>query len=360
MARFDGVLRLYKEGWLASRRRERTAMTARVVRRAGITIGVVIMAAALTRAHVNTEGLMLKSASRNGPQTRYTFSGSFEYSFQSHEYTFVATYEATVKAAWDPLTKEATEHISYQRDKKEGGELAASFTCEGSDPFLAMPGAWPKCHQTNLQMVVNENTGGKYWDKILAEHPLAFRRADPAVAHGMMAKSSSSNPPPPPPAPAPSTNPLRRPSEAPLRATPISIEAESLIGSAKTTSGKVSMQDMRPFGPGWSGGSQLFWAVTEIGAELRLPFPVSAAGRYDIFLDFTRAPDFALVRASVDGAPPVSFNGYATVVTRDRALLGMRDLTPGAHEVLVKVTMKDGQSHGLNVGLDRIELNPAK
>lgn len=138
----------------------------------------------------------------------------------------------------------------------------------------------------------------------------------------------------------------------------ITIEAESLAGSAQATHGKVMPQDMQPFGAGWSGGSQLFWGGAELGAELNLTFTTGAAGRYEIFVHFTRAPDFALVRVSFDGAPFVSFNGYAPTVSRDRALVAMRDITPGKHELLLKVTSKDGSSKGLNVGIDRIELAP--
>ena len=138
----------------------------------------------------------------------------------------------------------------------------------------------------------------------------------------------------------------------------IVVEAESLAGSVQVTHGKAGPQDMRPFGPGWGADSQLFWAVAQVGAQLRLAFTSGATGRYEIFLHFTRAPDYALVRASFDGAPTVSFNGYAPTVSRDRALLAMRDVTPGVHELLIEVTMKDGQSTGLNVGLDRIELAP--
>ena len=138
----------------------------------------------------------------------------------------------------------------------------------------------------------------------------------------------------------------------------ISIEAESLAGSAYVSQGQVVPQDMRPFGTGWGGDAQLFWGGAQIGAGLRLSFTSSATGRYEIYLHFTRAPDYAFVEASVDGAPPVSFNGYATTVSRDRALLGMRDVTPGAHEVIIKITMKDGPSKGFNVGLDRIEFVP--
>jgi hypothetical protein len=136
----------------------------------------------------------------------------------------------------------------------------------------------------------------------------------------------------------------------------ITIEAESLVGSAQVTHGKLMPQNMQPFGSGWSGGSQLFWAGAQLGAELRLAFSTDVTGRYEIFLHFTRAPDYALVRASFDGAPWVTFNGYAANVSRDRALVAMRDLTPGPHELLLKVTNKDGPSQGLNVGIDRIEL----
>jgi len=138
----------------------------------------------------------------------------------------------------------------------------------------------------------------------------------------------------------------------------ITIEAESLVSSAQVTHGKVMTQNMQPFGAGWSGGSQLFWAGAQLGAELHLSFPIGTAGRYEIFVHFTRAPDYALVQASFDGAPFVSFNGYAPTVSRDRALVAMRDLTPGKHELLLKVTSKDGPSQGLNVGIDRIELAP--
>ena len=136
----------------------------------------------------------------------------------------------------------------------------------------------------------------------------------------------------------------------------IIVEAESM--AAQVPHGKAVTQDMRPFGTGWGGDAQLFWAAAQIGAELNLSFTSTTTGRYEIFLHFTRAPDYAFVQASFDGAPWVGFNGYATTVSRGRALLAMRDLTPGLHELLVKVVMKDGPAKGLNVGLDRIELAP--
>lgn len=136
------------------------------------------------------------------------------------------------------------------------------------------------------------------------------------------------------------------------------VEAEALIAGAVVTHGKIGAQDMRPFGSGWGKDAQLFWGVSQPGAQLRLTVPTTVAGRYQVYLRFTRAPDFAFVRASFDGMPATSFNGFAPAVGRDRALLGMLDLQPGAHELLVTVVRKDRRSTGFNVGLDGIVLEP--
>ena len=89
----------------------------------------------------------------------------------------------------------------------------------------------------------------------------------------------------------------------------ISIEAESLVKAAEASHGRVDVQNMQPFGPGWSGNAQLFWGAPPLGATLSLAFTITASGRYQVVLHFTRAPDFAIVRASIDNAAPISFNG---------------------------------------------------
>jgi hypothetical protein len=153
------------------------------------------------------------------------------------------------------------------------------------------------------------------------------------------------------------------PPEGQLRAAPrsdgtVTIEAESLLDSSRATHGSVARQNMRPFGLGWSHGEQLFWSVAQPGAQLQLTFRTAAAGRYQVFLDFTRAPDYGSARVSFDGAPNVSFSGYAPTVSRGRALLSVLDLAAGVHELLVQVIRKDGKSAGLYVGLDRVVLKP--
>jgi hypothetical protein len=184
-------------------------MNIRHIVRGGATIGLIAAATHVAWAKVDTTKLVLHSAHRTGPETSYTFTGTFDYSFTDGEYTFVATYESTVTAHWNPLTKEATEHIAFSRTKFEAGQVAATFECSG-DPFVAVPGAGPLCQQKNLQISLNYGKG-EYWPKILKDDPLTYRRADPAQANTMFAKSSSANPPPPPPSPAPNPDSTRRP-----------------------------------------------------------------------------------------------------------------------------------------------------
>ena len=136
----------------------------------------------------------------------------------------------------------------------------------------------------------------------------------------------------------------------------LTFEAETLAGTAQASQGQVGVQNMRGFGSAWSGDAQLFWGGGQTGAQLRLVFTTSATGRYEVVLQITRAPDFAVVQARLDGAPPVTFDGYAPTVSRHRVSLGIRELTPGTHELRFAITEKNGQSSGFNVGLDRIEL----
>jgi len=138
----------------------------------------------------------------------------------------------------------------------------------------------------------------------------------------------------------------------------LTIEAESLLGSAQTAQGQMSVQNMQGFGPGWGGGAQLLWNGARIGAQLALSFWTAVAGRYEIYLHFTRGPDFAIVHAGLEGAPVVTFNGCASSVGLEPALIGTRDLTSGLHEIRLDVMGKDVKSSGFNVGLDRIQLNP--
>jgi hypothetical protein len=192
-------------------------MTARHVIRTGFTILCAMVVAAPAQAKVNTDGLVLKAASRVGQKTNYSFMGMFEYSYKSGDRTYGQDYEAAVKAQWDPMTKEAREAISYQRIKFEGGEVAAIYQCS-ADPFLARPGAWPECKRTTTRIESRGSKEGEaYWQKILTDVPLTFRRANYDTAQAMFQESASKQPtaPPPPPAPGPTAKPTPGPSPGP-------------------------------------------------------------------------------------------------------------------------------------------------
>ena len=134
------------------------------------------------------------------------------------------------------------------------------------------------------------------------------------------------------------------------------LEAEGMIARAQVTHGHIGPQDMKSFGTGWGGNAQLFWEVNQPGAQLRLEPVVPVAGRFEVFVVFTKAPDFGLFRASFDGKSETLINGYAATVSRDRALVGMFDLTPGPHELLLSIAGRDPKSQAMYVGIDRIEL----
>jgi hypothetical protein len=147
------------------------------------------------------KGLVLTAASKTSGQTRYTFSGTHQHKYKSGDYWFGSTYELIVKARWSPTAREAHETISFQSNHQKSGQIAVTFDCSG-DPFLAFPGAWPACKQTDFAIEADGYEAAT-WQKILKEKPLTFRGADPATAHAMMANSPSNNPAPPPPEPTP-------------------------------------------------------------------------------------------------------------------------------------------------------------
>jgi hypothetical protein len=146
--------------------------------------------------------------------------------------------------------------------------------------------------------------------------------------------------------------------KSPSGITPL--EAEGMIARAQVTHGKIGVQDMKTFGTGWGGNAQLFWEVSQDSAQLRLEPIVPVAGRFEVFVVFTKGPDFGLFRASFDGKTQILVNGYAPTVSRDRALVGMFDLIPGAHELLLSIDGRDSQSSAKYVGIDRIELKQVR
>jgi hypothetical protein len=136
------------------------------------------------------------------------------------------------------------------------------------------------------------------------------------------------------------------------------IEAERLIDGAQMTHGTVIQQEMVEYGPDWGGGAQLYWAIHEVGARIVMHPEVTRAGRYDVYVHFTQAPDYARVSVRFDAGPVKTFDGWATTVRPFRFRLATVELAAGRHDLTITVVGKNKVSDDYYVGVDRIEFVP--
>ena len=96
---------------------------------------------------------------------------------------------------------------------------------------------------------------------------------------------------------------------------------------------------------------------------MRLPvagcqLPIEQAKVYTLYAYFTKARDYGIVQAKLDGKPVGQpFDGYCRDVARsDRIELGIVELAAGKHELTFEVTGKNPESKGYLVGVDAILL----
>lgn len=145
-----------------------------------------------------------------------------------------------------------------------------------------------------------------------------------------------------------------------LNAADIAVEGEAFVASKKflVNAGKVEVQSMTRFGKGWSRDAQLFWSGGATGAVLDLMVEVREAGRYNVELHLTRAPDYARLKAEVEGqASQVSPDPYSpTVLPPAPWQLGTFTLRPGTRKVSLMIVGKHPQSTNYYVGIDRVRL----
>jgi hypothetical protein len=124
----------------------------------------------------------------------------------------------------------------------------------------------------------------------------------------------------------------------------------------------TTAQAMDGFGAdGWSAGVQLFCGA-ERGAVLTLALPVAASGARDLVLYATLAPDFGIVRCTLNGEPHgPEVDLYAPLVLPTGAIpLGPAQLSSGEPRISLEVVGKHAQSVGYHFGIDAIELRNAK
>ncbi len=143
---------------------------------------------------------------------------------------------------------------------------------------------------------------------------------------------------------------------------PGAIEGESLLKTAKATSGPIEEQGTEPFSGRWSGDSHLWWRPSEAGAELTIQLPAPADGEYDVTGYFSKAKDYGKIQLSAGGqniGPGI--NLYNTeVVPTGPISLGRVTLKKGDNPIVVKITGKDEKSASYLVGIDAFVLKPVK
>jgi hypothetical protein len=125
--------------------------------------------------------------------------------------------------------------------------------------------------------------------------------------------------------------------------------------------GQVIVQDMYPFGEGWSGDNHLWWINARPGDELVLALPVAEDGAYAVSAQFTKARDYGIVSLRLDGEPLGSaidlYN--PAVVPTGTVDLGERRLTAGQHELTVRIEgANEAAAKSYMFALDWIKLTP--
>ena len=77
-------------------------------------------------------------------------------------------------------------------------------------------------------------------------------------------------------------------------------ECESLAIVDRTPVTVAAAQDLRGIGTGWSGDAQLFVQAKRVGDFLEIAIPAKEPGARKVVLHATRAPDYAMLRFTVN------------------------------------------------------------
>ncbi|ADB30974.1 Fibronectin type III domain protein [Kribbella flavida DSM 17836] len=133
------------------------------------------------------------------------------------------------------------------------------------------------------------------------------------------------------------------------------IEAESLLPAVAATVPADPQGNC--CGVNWSGGRQLWIHGTKAGDKVVLEFTVPTAGTYKLATVLTKAADYGIAAVAVDGAAPVSFDGYqAAGVGTARVDLGTATLAAGKHQLSVTLTGKNPAATNYLAGVDLLDL----
>lgn len=140
------------------------------------------------------------------------------------------------------------------------------------------------------------------------------------------------------------------------------IEAENFINSAKISGGELRIQKMDGFKGTWSNNEQLWWVNAKPGDQLTLPLQIAEEGNYEVIGFFTRAGDYGIIHASINGQRSETWiDAYSNTVESTGAVsLGRFNLKKGINEIVIEIAGKDFRSSGFGdgylVGIDGFSL----
>jgi hypothetical protein len=126
------------------------------------------------------------------------------------------------------------------------------------------------------------------------------------------------------------------------------------------TGGEVNPQDLDGFGSGWSNDCHLWWTRAKPGDKLDLALPVKEAGRYKITARMTKARDYGIVQAYLDGQKVgESIDLYNPDVVPTGVLnWGVHELTVGKHKLTLEILgASDKAVKAYMAGLDYVKLD---
>jgi hypothetical protein len=136
---------------------------------------------------------------------------------------------------------------------------------------------------------------------------------------------------------------------------PGAVEAEGLVSTAKASRGDFWAQDMGQweYGEEWSNRGALFWHGDKDGAELSLQVPCPADGKYEVVARLAAGPGFGIAQFSIGGqAAGDPADLYSRHMTPREISLGSVNLKRGPVPFSVRVTGKNPDSKGFDVGID--------
>ena len=135
------------------------------------------------------------------------------------------------------------------------------------------------------------------------------------------------------------------------------IEGESLK-VAEVSGGKAAPQ---PGGFGWSDEQQLWWVDGAAGDKLVLEFDAEKAGKQKVTAGLTKAPDYAIVKLSVNGKPARTLDRYAESVGHSPEELGVFNLKDGANQLTIEIVGSNPNAQPRRMfGIDYLKVEAAE